>query len=100
MDKFAYSEECAVASGESGGMILTADGCMNRNLEATMNRDLELRDDKHVDGSVNLSYGMSAVREERMWLSIAYDLKRFGLKPTTESLEDFVAKHQDMLEKD
>ena len=38
------------------------------------------------------------VNEERFICNVAYELARFGIKPTTESLEDFVETHRHLLE--
>ena len=88
-DKFAYSEEDAASNGESGGLILTADGCMSRH---DLPRIEEMSDVRAPLSNAEWN------KEQRMW-AFAYDiLKTKGLKPKNEDLEEFVKHHLELEE--
>ena len=87
-NKFAHSEECC---DESGGLLLTADGCMSRNYGPRID-ELNERTEETYSG------GAEYAKEIRMW-GLAYDLlARRGLRPKTEDLEEFVKVHLELEE--
>lgn len=86
MEKFAYSEECC---SESGGMVLTADGCMARHNVPRID-ELNERTEEVYAGKSEWN------KEQRLW-AYAYELlNREGLRPKTEDLEAFVKSHLEL----
>ncbi len=81
LDKFAVCDE-------SGSFVYKADACCNRWKDVER-KDMEnTRKDNWVLGG---GYGMSAMREERRNINMAYELLARGVpKPTTEDLEEWI----------
>jgi len=74
--------------------VLRADACMERH---TISRNVQYRTNEE-DLPQN-SFGLSALWEERRLMKSVYQLMAKGVKPNgSESLEDFVEKHQDLLD--
>ena len=74
--------------------VLRADACMERYLTS---RDSQYR--TYQEDLPANSFGLSALWEERNLMKNVYQLMAKGFKPSgSESLEDFVEKHRDLLD--
>jgi len=74
--------------------VLRADACMERYQSS---RDSQYR--TYQEDLSHNSFGLSAVWEERRLMKDVYQLMAKGFKPDgSESLENFVEKHRDLLD--
>ena len=74
--------------------VLRADACMERY---STSRDSQYR--TYQEDLPEQAFGLSALWEERNLMKYVYQLMSKGFKPSSsESLEDFVEKHRDLLD--
>ena len=74
--------------------VLRADACMERYQSS---RDSQYR--THQEDLPEQAFGLSALWEERNLMKNVYKLMAKGFKPNgSESLEDFVEKHKDLID--
>lgn len=74
--------------------VLRADACMERYQSS---RDSQYR--THSEDLSEQAFGLSALWEERNLMKNVYKLMAKGFKPNgSESLEDFVEKHKDLID--